>query len=338
MKITRKHRSIQSKHNRSKYKKSNTKKNNTIKKYKLKSTFNSIKLVEKKMNKKQLGGNKIEKKVHQIWFGGGDPKWRKYLFDKNAETCKKMGYKHHLWIESDRTEENFPSTYKYQQICLEIGAESGQNRFAQVADLARIEIIYKYGGVYIDSIFEISEDFLSEMTRLSELDKYEFIGANEDPCGLDCEGFEGRKYLTNSFFAGPKGSSIFKRLLEPERLANIDYESQYVNRTTGPYYIRSVITDDDISNDLIYLFNTEDIFPFNVNATAYRPINPNKCLYRYMEDDEGNEIAEDDEGSENYIKIKDGQYLLKDCLKTLRKRRENLLAIYHSGLGGTWSF
>ena len=79
MKLTRKKQLKKGKSIRSKPKKINNTKKNT-----LKSVYKSKKLLTKTSNKKQLGGNKIEKKVHQIWFGGGDPKWRKYLFDKNA--------------------------------------------------------------------------------------------------------------------------------------------------------------------------------------------------------------------------------------------------------------
>ena len=321
-----------------KHKKHLTKKQLRKSKKHLNKTKGKKHSVKGKGKRMQRGGGNIEKKVHQIWFGGGDPKYRSYLFEHNEAICKKLGFKYHLWIESDRTQENFPITYKYQQKCIEISKKMGQNRLAQVADLARIELIYSYGGIYIDSIFEISDEFLCAISDLSQKNKYEFIGANEDPCDLDCKGFEGNKYLTNSFFAGPKGSYIFKRLLEPERLDEIDYESQYVNRTTGPYYIRSVITDEDIKNDVIYLFKTDAIYPFNVNETPYQPVRPNKCLYAEMEDENGKIINEGEPGSENYVKIKDGQYLLKNCLKALRNKNNELLAIYHSGLGGTWSF
>lgn len=321
-----------------KNKKHLTKKHISKSKKQLNKSKKHHRISKPKGKRMQRGGGNIEKKVHQIWFGGGDPKYRSYLFEHNEAICKKLGFKYHLWIESDRTEDNFPITYKYQEKCIEIGKESGQNRLAQVADLARIELIYSYGGIYIDSIFEISDEFLCSISDLSQKNKYEFIGANEDPCDLDCKGFEGNKYLSNSFLAGPKGSYIFKRLLESERLDEIDYQSQYVNRTTGPYYIRSAINDEDIKNNVIYLFKSSSIYPFNVNETPYQPMRPNKCLYTEMEDENGKSINEGEPGTENYVKIKDGQYLLKNCIKSLRKKDDSILALYQSGLGGTWSF
>ena len=57
-----------------------------------------------------------------------------------------------------------------------------------------------------------------------------------------------------------------------------------------------------------------------------------------MEDENGKIINEGEPGSENYVKIKDGQYLLKNCIKALRNKDNSILALYQSGLGGTWSF
>lgn len=261
--------------------------------------------------------NDIEKKVHQIWFGGPVPAWRKQIFEKNREICKKEGYKYNLWIESDRIEDNFPITFEYQQMCINIGKNIGKNRFAQVADLARLEIIYTYGGIYLDSLFEISSEFLSTVINLPS--KITFIGSNEDPCGFNCKGYKGKHYLTNSFFGATKKHQVLGKLLTNEKLDKIDYESEYINRTTGPYYLASSITEEDKPH--IHLFDTEDIYPFNVNSSEYRDVHPNPCISKTNV--EGNKI-----------KVKENQYLDINCIEKQRKP----LLIYQSGLGGTWSW
>jgi hypothetical protein len=300
-----------------------------------------------KNNKKIFGGN--FKTVHQIWFGSKEiPEWRKYLFDKNKQISHNAGYKYKLWTEEDRTKKNFPITYPYQETCLIKGEEIKQNRFAQVADLARIEIIYKNGGVYIDSIIEISDYFLNEITRLFN-NGYEFIGANEDPCGLDCVGNEGRNYLSNSFFASNKNNIILERLLDYEKLDDIDLESEYINRTTGPYYLREGIINPFAEK--LFLFETNQVYPFNINDTEYRTRNINICLTKSNE--------------ENTIEVSKDKFLKIDCLNKLIKYKKNILdevaekkrlidkledeikksgyydiplCIYHSGLGGSWSW
>jgi hypothetical protein len=269
----------------------------------------------------------IPKKVHQIWMGGAAiPPWRQYLFDLNREAAKRNGYAYRLWTNDDRNRENFPSTIAYQDLAIEEGKKSGQSRWAQVADLARLEIVYTHGGVYIDSLFETGDEFYAAITKASQ-DNNKFIGCNEDPCGLECKGANDMLYLTNSFFAAVQWSKVLERLIADDRLGAIDFSSQYINRTTGPYYLRTGILD--AKADGVFLLETEEMFPFNVNATEYREVHPNTCL-------SPTEIPDS-------INAKPGVWLKKNCLAPTRAAiaatgQKPPLAIYHSGLGGTWSF
>jgi hypothetical protein len=281
--------------------------------------------------------NKFIKRINQIWFGTKEIEpWRRYLFESNQAICVNHGYQYKLWTEKDRNKKNFPRTYEFQQKCLEYGP----SRWAQVADLARLEIIYQEGGVYVDATIEISVKFLTELNKLFLINTLEFIGCNEDPCEFDCIGNANRKYLTNSFFAARKNSNILHRLLYTWGiLENIDYDNPWINRTTGPYFLRTAITDEDIKQNKVFLFKTEQIFPYNINPTSYRPVNRNVCLYSIMEDEEGNEIEEgtNPKVEDKFIKVKPGQYLIKNCLKGEQKKYPEMLAIKQDGLGGTWS-
>jgi hypothetical protein len=178
---------------------------------------------------KPKGG--IPKKVNQIWFGGEIPAWRQYLFDSNKTVAERNGYTYRLWRNEDRTPENFESTIAYQNDALKKGKEIGQSRWAQVADLARLEIIYKEGGIYIDSLFETSDDFYTVITKASE-EGVQFIGCNEDPCELECKGGNGKKYLSNSFFAAAKMSDVLARILDDDVLAEIDLEDENINQNS----------------------------------------------------------------------------------------------------------
>jgi mannosyltransferase OCH1-like enzyme len=267
----------------------------------------------------------IPKKVHQIWFGGEIPPWRQYLFDLNKAAAERNGYTYRLWQNADRTPENFKSTIAYQDDAIKIGSETGQSRWAQVADLARLEIVYTKGGVYIDSLFETGDDFYKKITELSENDA-KFIVANEDPCGLDCVGAGGKKYLSNSFFAAVQWSKILERLVVDTKLANIDLKEKLINQTTGPYYLREGIVDPVA--DGVILLETEQIYPFPMSGSVQRPVEPNPFVMRAP--------------SENSIEVKPGMYLQKDALATLQATREQAgrikpLALYQVGLGGTWS-
>ena len=168
-------------------------------------------------------------------------------------------------------------------------------------------------------------------------------------------------YLTNSFFAAVEGSSILERLLDDDSLSEIDLESEYVNRTTGPYYLRKGILEED--EEEVFLFETEQIYPFNVNASEYREVHPNTCLHTTPLTDSVMIPLKDKEGNPKNI------YLEKKCLENLQKgfiegkteklgtetlgteklgteklreefiqKEKGPLVVYHSGLGGTWSF
>jgi LmbE family N-acetylglucosaminyl deacetylase len=247
----------------------------------------------------------IPKIIHQIWFGKPVEKMdanRKKLVDSVKKVAERNGFVYKLWTNADLSQKNFPLVWEEMQRSIEAGKKVNQSRFAQVADLARYEIIHRFGGVYLDSLFEIGDAFCAEIVANN---KSKLIVANEDPCGLECVSKNG-KYLSNGFFASVPGSICLKRLLHPDTLKYINYDSVYVNRETGPYYFRRGIQ----SQDVVHVIETEKIYPFMVNDSQYRPKAPNQC-------------------------IGEGRKLIDNCLET---KYPNSLAVYQSGFGGSWSF
>lgn len=259
----------------------------------------------------------IPKIVHQIWFGGAIPSGKQYLFDSIKEVCERNGYTYKLWKEEDRTNKNFPITYPYQRDAISAGEETGQNRFAQVADFARLEIIYTYGGIYLDSNFLIKDDLLYEIQKMNLCQGKTFIGANEDPCKLDCQNNNGEKYLSNSFFAATKNNNVLKRLIDSDSLDTIDLSSTKINHTTGPYYIRKGIIDPDKDN--VGLFDDTQIYPFPFSGSI-REAKKNICLTKNQTSDT--------------VQFNNNQHLLKNCLDIIPNEA---LAVYLVGLGGSWS-
>ena len=247
----------------------------------------------------------ITKIIHQIWFGKAlDKKSLRFNLMKNVKTLAvKNGYEYKCWTDKDLIYENFPLTWEFIQLAIEKGEELEQSRFAQVADLARLEILHRFGGIYMDSLFEISKEFLNFITKNN---KTELIVANEEPCDLNCKGSKNKKYLSNGFFAVRPGSEILKRLLNYDVLEKIEWDSIYINQTTGPYFFRSAIK----LKDDVLVIPTEKIYPFMVNDSEYRKAKPNEC-------------------------VKSDNTILHNCLKEKYPRS---LAVYHSGFGGSWTW
>jgi hypothetical protein len=282
------------------------------------------------INPKNVSASSVEQGIdfkpvfNQIWFGADLPKWREVMFNANKKVCEESGFEYKLWKNQDRNEENFPQTIGYQNAALEAGKVTGQSRWAQVADLARLEIIYNVGGIYADSLVEITPALLKAVTEAINQGA-QFVGCNEDECEppLDCKNAQGEMYLSNSFFAATRGNPIFERLLSTESLDNIDMEDERLNRTTGPYFLRAAITPED----KVFMFKSNQIYQFNQQETPYKEANPDPFLFK-------NTVA-------GAVKVNDNMYYLPGGIQKLQTNflvaNKGPLATYHSGLGGTWS-
>lgn len=244
--------------------------------------------------------------IHQLWFGKElepqDP--RNTLFKQVKETAERNGFQYKLWTNADFNAETLPLTFEYSQKALAKGEELKKSRWAQVADLSRYEILHRFGGVYLDSLFEISDAFCNYIKERAT--QFDLIVANEDPCGLECVGKSQQKYVSNGVFACVPGCVSLKRIIHPKTLDMINFDSKFVNRTTGPYLFRAGIQEE---KDNVHVVDSLLIYPSWVNDTEYRTGEPNQCL---------EDIS-----------------LLGKCLQT---KYPGALAVYYSGLGGTWTW
>ncbi len=132
----------------------------------------------------------IPKIIHQVWLGGAIPQNYQYYL----ETWRK----HHpdweikIWSKDDILKENFPN------IDLFFLARS----YAEQADIARYEIIYRYGGLYIDTDVEC-------FTNFAELHhKYDFY-INMEPPALNKK----RVTIANNMIAAVPNHPILERTL-----------------------------------------------------------------------------------------------------------------------------
>lgn len=92
----------------------------------------------------------IPKIIHQMWIG--DPAKRP---DKWINTWKVDGWEHRLWTETEIDELKLKNRKQYDYYY-----NSGQYHGA--SDVARLEILEKYGGMYIDADTERLRDFTGD--------------------------------------------------------------------------------------------------------------------------------------------------------------------------------
>lgn len=104
----------------------------------------------------------IPKKIHYCWFGGNPmPKELKKYVDSWRKYCP--DYEIIEWNESNYD----VMKYRYSKEAFE------NNKWALVSDVARLDIIYNHGGIYLDTDVEI----IRNLDSLLHLDG--FIGAED---------------------------------------------------------------------------------------------------------------------------------------------------------------
>tara|TARA_Y100000768_G_C23977285_1_gene683723 strand:+ start:1112 stop:1963 length:852 start_codon:yes stop_codon:yes gene_type:complete len=228
--------------------------------------------------------SQIPQKVHLIWIGDNPyPDYFKIFLKTFHDNFQ--GFEIKVWGNNDLTRKNFPLTLKYINKAKKLQGkpmyDSDGNKmlnkdmephtyskWAQITDLMRLEIVYRNGGYYFDTTFEI----LRPMYQLLNKKKYRFVGCNEVPR------FKDHNILSNSFFGATQGNPILKRLLSKKKLDKIDFYDMSVDFQTGPGYLRSGIR----LNDNYFIFPTKYFYPFVEEYSPgedppFRKSSKNKC-------------------------------------------------------------
>ena len=266
--------------------------------------------------------SQIPLKIHLIWIGNQEyPKHFEYFLQTFHDKLPEFKIK--VWGNKDLTKKNFPITYPYIQKAKKLqGKQMIDNdgykmydenmepllysKWAQITDLMRLEIVYRNGGYYFDTTFEILKPLYNIFNRNEK-----FIGCNEIPR------FKNVEILSNSFFGAIKNSPILKRLLNKNKLNNINFYDFQVDFETGPGYLRSGIQ----LSDNYYIFPSNYFYPYVEEYSPghdppYRKASDNKCYSQ--------------KSKKNYKKVKNG-YIDFPCTKYPKS-----YAIKHWQLGKSW--
>lgn len=145
----------------------------------------------------------IPKVIHYCWFGGAD-------LPEDVKKCIASWEKHCPDYKIIRWDE---SNYDYAAYQYAKGAYE-HKKWAFVSDVARLDIIYREGGIYLDTDVELikSLDFL--------IDESAFMAFEQ-----------GRKVATGLGFGAEKGNKLIKRNLD------IYSSMEFVNKDGSPNMI-----------------------------------------------------------------------------------------------------
>ncbi|WP_179990406.1 MULTISPECIES: glycosyltransferase family 32 protein [unclassified Acinetobacter] len=91
----------------------------------------------------------IEKKIHIFWFGKSKKTEFIKILNTNLKKLESYGYQIFEW-----NEDNY-DVYKnsYTSYCYE------NKKWAHLSDYARLDILYQYGGIYLDQDVEVLKKF-----------------------------------------------------------------------------------------------------------------------------------------------------------------------------------
>jgi inositol phosphorylceramide mannosyltransferase catalytic subunit len=174
----------------------------------------------------------IPKIIHHIWLGGELPeKYKNYI-----KSWKKYNpaWIHRLWTDKDIPDLKLKNIDKFNQT----------KNFGQKSDILRYEILYKYGGIYVDTDFECLKPF-------DDLMSLKFFTGIAYPS--DVEMYFG---LVASIPEHP----IMKYCIENMGIIN-DRDANQVLTTTGNYHFTKQFFNNK-QTDGVVAFPMDFFYPF----------------------------------------------------------------------------
>jgi mannosyltransferase OCH1-like enzyme len=201
----------------------------------------------------------IPKIIHQTWKDKHLPPILYNLVSENMKILKSNGYELMFWTDDmilKLINDEYPHLYNIYKL-----ARTGVQR----GDIARILVVYHYGGIYIDLDVLILRDFSEILDMNSDKLYITFEPSGQTNMLYNCD-----NYLCNAFFGANKNNIMLKEIL-----TNIpEYISRYTENIFqkfdifGGSYFKTII-DNSIKSNPKYkdtvsiLYDRELFYPIN---------------------------------------------------------------------------
>lgn len=228
----------------------------------------------------------IPKIIHYCWFGNGELPEQE---QKCIESWKKMcpDYEIIRWDESNYDVNVIPYTRDAYK----------EKKWSFVSDYARVEIIYKYGGIYLDTDVEL----------LKPLDGYlndgMFCGFESRDSLMDKKGIQYENSVNFGLgFGAEAGNSILKDILELYKELSFYKDDGTLNLVACPHYQTMVLIKHGLKDDRTYqklencIVYPEDYFSPKSYLTGKITLTPNTVSIHHFRvswtDEEGRKNLE----------------------------------------------
>lgn len=166
----------------------------------------STQFKERDLNDSKI--QKIPKIIHQIWIG---PKKLPYKYRPWMKSWLKYNpeYKYILWRDKDIAKLKMINNNSFKKA----------NNSGIKSDIARYEILYLYGGIYIDTDFEC-------ISKIPEnLHNYDFVSSTI---------FDFKPCIANGFMMSKNKSKILKEIIKNLNIVNKEFEINDTINHIGP--------------------------------------------------------------------------------------------------------
>lgn len=158
----------------------------------------------------------ISKKIHQIWVGDLPAPFK--IMESWQRYCNKFGWEYYLWNEKSIEALDLVNRHIYDFYKNESKIEA-KSKYQGMADIARLEIVNKFGGYYFDCDFY---SWQNDIEKIVNLDHSMAIFSTENLYPPDCtrdktrswwvkfEGnFDSAHFICNgAFYANPNNNIL----------------------------------------------------------------------------------------------------------------------------------
>lgn len=164
--------------------------------------------------------------IHQIWLGSKIPKkyfiWRKSWMDQNP------GFKYVLWDEKKILKTGLINEKKFLKA----------KNFGVKSDIARYEILYKFGGIYVDVDFEALKPIETNLLSRS------FVAGQL---------FDYKPQINNALIISKPKSNFLKTVIYSLGEYHEGMTGEEVMNYSGPYYLSKLAFENINSEDILVL-------------------------------------------------------------------------------------
>jgi hypothetical protein len=171
----------------------------------------------------------IQKNIHQIWFGNNKKPPQK-IINSWIQFAKKFGWKYYFWNEMQFEKLNIKNIEIYNFY---------KNRldYHGMSDIARIEILNQYGGIYSDvDFFNMQNDVENIISLNSDMliSSSEHCYPKKSQQHMKFNDFSGRVdcsfHIANGFLIAPKDNNILSFMLD-EMSQTFKQNEEFINNS-----------------------------------------------------------------------------------------------------------